>query len=145
MVSVIQRVTSALVKINGESIACIDTGVLALVAIERGDDEASARRLAKKLLNYRIFPDPNGKMNLNVSAADGEVLLVPQFTLAANTKSGNRASFSTAAAPEEGQRLFALFVEEVKKFHNPISLGRFGADMQIHLINDGPVTFILKT
>jgi len=119
-------------------------GILAFIGVERGDDAAQAARLAQRILGYRIFADAQGKMNLNVAAIQGGVLLVPQFTLAADTHQGTRASFTPAAPPEQGQRLFETLVEHIKLQHAPVATGVFGADMQVHLINDGPVTFWLR-
>jgi D-tyrosyl-tRNA(Tyr) deacylase len=143
LIALIQRVTEARVEVDGKTIASIDRGILALVGVERGDGEAEAARLAEKVLGYRIFPDADGKMNLSLLDISGELLAVPQFTLAADTKKGTRAGFSTAASPEEGARLFLLFwkkTAEKAKTH----AGRFGADMKVSLVNDGPVTFWLQ-
>lgn len=144
MISVIQRVAQAEVRVGGSCVGKIGRGILALVAVERGDAEAQAERLAERILGYRIFPDDEGKMNLSLADIGGELLLVSQFTLAADTRKGTRPSFTPAAAPEEGRRLFDYFVEAVKKRHSSIATGQFGADMQVALINDGPVTFTLR-
>lgn len=129
--------------VAGEQLAAIGPGLLALVAVERGDGEAEARRLAERLVGYRVFADGQGKMNLSLADVRGELLAVPQFTLAADTDSGLRPSFSAAASPAEGRRLFDLFVslagEEIA-----VKTGRFGAHMQVSLVNDGPVTFRLQ-
>lgn len=125
-------------------IGAIGPGLLALVAVERGDTEAEARRLAERLLDYRIFSDPAGKMNLSVRETGGGVLLVSQFTLAADTSRGLRPSFTPAADPDSGRRLFDRLVEEVRRRHRPVATGRFGASMQVELVNDGPVTFSLR-
>ncbi|WP_077731216.1 D-aminoacyl-tRNA deacylase [Methylocaldum sp. 14B] len=144
MIAVIQRVTRAEVTVAGESVGKIDRGILALIAIERGDTEAQADRLAERILGYRIFGDAEDKMNLNVTDVSGGVLLVSQFTLAADTRKGMRPSFTPAADPETGKRLFDYFVEKVRARHSPVETGRFGANMQIELVNDGPVTFTLN-
>lgn len=144
VIAVIQRVTRAEVTVAGESVGKIDRGILALIAIERGDTEAQAVRLAERILGYRIFGDAEDKMNLNVTDVSGGVLLVSQFTLAADTRKGMRPSFTPAADPETGKRLFDYFVEKVRTRHSPVETGRFGANMQIELVNDGPVTFTLN-
>ncbi len=144
VIAVIQRVTRAEVTVAGESVGKIDRGILALIAIERGDTEAQADRLAERILGYRIFGDAEDKMNLNVTDVSGGVLLVSQFTLAADTRKGMRPSFTPAADPETGKRLFDYFVEKVRARHSPVETGRFGANMQIELVNDGPVTFTLN-
>ncbi|MGX2031775.1 D-aminoacyl-tRNA deacylase [Methylocaldum gracile] len=144
MIAVIQRVTRAEVTVAGESVGKIDRGILALIAIEKGDTEAQAVRLAERILGYRIFGDAEDKMNLNVTDVSGGVLLVSQFTLAADTRKGMRPSFTPAADPETGKRLFDYFVEKVRARHSPVETGRFGANMQIELVNDGPVTFTLN-
>lgn len=122
----------------------IGRGILALVAVERGDGEAQAARLAERVLGYRIFPDADDKMNLALAQAGGGLLAVPQFTLAADTTKGARPSFTTAAPPEEGARLFERFVALARARHAPVECGRFGAEMRVHLVNDGPVTFWLR-
>ncbi len=139
MIALIQRVTSASVAVGGETIASIGAGILALVGVERGDGEAEVQRLAEKVLGYRIFADAAGKMNLSLRDTGGELLAVPQFTLVADTNSGTRPSFSTGASPAEGEKMFLLFLEKTKA-----RAGRFGADMQVSLVNDGPVTFWLQ-
>lgn len=144
MIALIQRVTQASVNVEGAAVGAIGRGILTLVAVEKGDTEKEARRLAEKLLAYRIFPDAEGKMNLSVQDIGGELLLVSQFTLAADTRSGSRPSFTPAAAPDDGRRLFDYFVEQVSRRHPRIATGRFGADMQVALVNDGPVTFSLR-
>ena len=138
-----QRVAEAKVAVGGHTVGAIGRGILALVGVERGDGEAEARRLAERVGGYRIFPDAHGKMNLSLQDAGGELLAVPQFTLAADTASGLRPSFSSAAAPEEGQRLFARFAECAAQALR-VRTGRFGADMKVSLVNDGPVTFWLQ-
>ena len=130
--------------IGGESVGAIGRGILALVGVERGDSEVQVDRLVERVLGYRIFPDAEGKMNLSLLDIKGELLAVPQFTLAADTKSGTRPGFSSAATPQEGKRLFEFLVG---KMHPKVKVqtGRFGADMQVSLVNDGPVTFWLRT
>ena len=136
--------TSASVEVDGKIIGTIGRGILALVGVEREDTEAQAERLVERVLGYRIFPDAEGKMNLSLLDIKGELLAVPQFTLAADTKSGTRPGFSSAATPQEGKRLFEFLVG---KMHPKVKVqtGRFGADMQVSLVNDGPVTFWLRT
>jgi D-tyrosyl-tRNA(Tyr) deacylase len=131
--------------VDGRPVGAIGRGLLVLVGVQRGDDEARADRLLQRLLGYRVFPDPEGRMNLSVRAIDGGLLLVPQFTLAADTKKGTRAGFITAAPPDEGRRLFDYLVTEARAAHTPVATGEFGADMQVQLINDGPVTFWLQS
>jgi len=143
VIALVQRVTEAKVAVGGETVGAIGRGILALIGVERGDGEAEAQRLADKVLAYRIFPDAAGKMNLSIVDIGGELLAVPQFTLAADTNSGTRASFSAAAAPADAERLFAYLVEILKKKIRTAT-GRFGADMQVSLVNDGPVTFWLQ-
>ena len=148
MIALLQRVTMARVEVAGaagpETIGAIERGLLALIGIERGDGEREAERLIERVLGYRMFSDAAGKMNLSVTDIAGGVLLVPQFTLAADTDQGLRASFTPAAAAAEGQRLFdhALAVARVR--YGTVACGRFGADMQVQLVNDGPVTFWLQ-
>ena len=139
-----QRVTVARVEVAGELVGAIERGVLALVGVERGDSEAEAARLAERVVAYRIFPDAEGRMNLSLADIGGELLAVPQFTLAADTKKGMRAGFSTAAAPGEGERLFGRFVALACDRLATVRSGRFGAHMQVSLVNDGPVTFWLQ-
>jgi D-tyrosyl-tRNA(Tyr) deacylase len=143
VIALVQRVTEADVSVSGQSVGAIGRGILALIGVERGDGEAEAQRLADKVLAYRIFPDAAGKMNLSLSDIGGELLAVPQFTLAADTNSGTRASFSAAAAPPDAERLFSYFVEILKPKLR-VATGRFGADMKVSLVNDGPVTFWLQ-
>jgi D-tyrosyl-tRNA(Tyr) deacylase len=145
MIGLIQRVTEAAVRVDGQVVGAIPRGILTLVGIRRGDDEAAADRLLERLLGYRVFPDDQGRMNRSVRDIGGGLLLVPQFTLAADTHKGTRAGFSAAAAPEEARRLFAYLVERAGAAHGPVAAGIFGADMQVSLINDGPVTFWLET
>lgn len=144
MIALIQRVTQASVAVEGHVVGEIAQGVLALVGVERGDGEGEAARLAERVLGYRIFSDAAGKMNLSLMDVGGGLLAVPQFTLVADTNSGTRPSFSSAAAPETGKALFLKFVEKAKALHPSVETGRFGAPMQVSLVNDGPVTFRLQ-
>lgn len=144
MISLIQRVTRAAVSVSGQSVGSIGPGLLALVAVQRGDGPAQARRMAERLTCYRVFPDGNGRMNLDVKQARGGILLVPQFTLAADTRSGNRPSLGRAADPDTGSELFDALVAEVRKRWEAVATGRFGAEMAVELVNDGPVTFWLE-
>ncbi|HTO18432.1 MAG TPA: D-aminoacyl-tRNA deacylase [Pseudomonas sp.] len=145
MKALIQRVRAARVEVAGEVVGAIDQGLLALVGVEPHDTPASADKLLHKLLNYRVFADAEGKMNRSLTDVDGGLLLVSQFTLAADTKSGLRPSFSTAAPPALGEQLFDDLLAKARARHDQVASGRFGADMQVHLINDGPVTFLLET
>ena len=145
MIALIQRVTEARVVVEGTVIGEIGAGILALVAVERGDDAVQAVRLAGKVAAYRIFGDAEGRMNLGLAQTGGGLLAVPQFTLAADTRKGLRPGFSAAADPADGERLFDCFVDAAKVNLTHVAVGRFGADMQVHLVNDGPVTFFLKT
>ena len=144
MIALVQRVSEARVEIEGKSVGAIGRGILALVGVERGDAQAQAERLVEKELGYRIFPDEAGRMNLSLLDIKGELLAVPQFTLAADTRKGTRAGFSTAASPDEGMRLFDLFVDQARKKIPQTKTGQFGADMKVGLVNDGPVTFWLR-
>ena len=144
MMSVIQRVRSARVEVNGQTIGAIDQGLLVLVCAERGDTEAEADKLLAKLLKLRIFSDEAGKMNQSVQDVAGGLLLVSQFTLAADTKGGNRPSFTGAAAPDEGRRLYDYVVANARKLHPVVQTGEFAADMPVHLVNDGPVTIPMR-
>ncbi|HLX80972.1 MAG TPA: D-aminoacyl-tRNA deacylase [Burkholderiales bacterium] len=144
MIALIQRVTEARVEVDGKVIGAIGRGILALVGVERGDAEAQAERLVERVLGYRIFPDAEGKMNLSLADIEGELLAVPQFTLAADTKKGARPGFSSAAPPQAGERLFGHFCEMAEK-NIVLKTGKFGADMKVSLVNDGPVTFWLQT
>ena len=143
MIALIQRVSNAAVHIEGIEVAAIGKGILALIGVERGDGEAEAQRLAERVLAYRIFADAQDKMNLSLKDVGGELLAVPQFTLAADTASGLRPSFSSAAAPAEGEPLFIKFTEKAAQTVH-VAAGRFGADMKVSLVNDGPVTFWLR-
>ncbi len=144
MIGLLQRVTWAAVTVAGETIAAIDAGLLVLVGVERGDGETQAERLAERLLNYRVFADAAGKMNLALRDTGGGLLLVPQFTLAADTSRGNRPGFSSAAEPQRGRQLFDHLVATAQAQHYAVQTGRFGADMQVSLCNDGPVTIHLR-
>jgi D-tyrosyl-tRNA(Tyr) deacylase len=144
VIALLQRVGYARVRVGDETIGAIDSGVLALVGVERGDTDRQADRLLERLLGYRVFPDDDGKMNRSLCDINGGLLLVPQFTLAADTRSGTRASFTTAAEPDQGRRLFDYFVTQAQAAYAHVALGRFGAHMQVELCNDGPVTFWLR-
>ena len=145
MLSLIQRVTRASVEVEGRVVGEIGDGLLALVGVEPGDGPTQVQRMAQKLLGYRIFADDDGKMNRSVTDTGGGLLLVSQFTLAADTRSGMRPSFSTAAPPAEAERGFDRLLELCRQMHVPgVETGRFGAHMVISLVNDGPVTFLLR-
>ena len=144
MKALIQRVSHASVTVSGSVIGEINQGILAFIGVEKGDDEARADRLLDKLLRYRVFADDEGKMNLSVADIGGGVLLVSQFTLAADTRKGLRPSFSSAAPPAEGQRLYDYVCAQAKARHSQVATGEFGADMKVALLNDGPVTFLLE-
>ena len=144
MIALIQRVRRAHVEADGEVIGRIDAGLLALVAVQPDDGEAQAQRLLQRVLGYRVFGDAAGRMNRSLAETGGGLLLVSQFTLAADTRKGMRASFTTAAPPVLAERLFAHLLEQARARHAPVAGGRFGADMQVHLVNDGPVTFWLE-
>ena len=144
MLSLIQRVAHARVEVAGQTVGEIGAGLLALVCAEPGDTEAECDRLLARLLKLRIFSDAAGKMNLSLQDVAGGLLLVSQFTLAADTRSGNRPGFSGAAKPDVGQRLFEHLVRGAQAAHPQVASGRFGADMQVHLVNDGPVTIPLR-
>jgi D-aminoacyl-tRNA deacylase len=143
MFALIQRVARAHVEVEGRTVGAIDRGILALVGMEATDGSQTATRLLEKVLSYRIFPDEAGKMNLSLQQIAGGLLLVPQFTLAADTRKGNRPSFSSAAPPERALALFEGLLAAARAAHGPVQGGVFGADMQVHLVNDGPVTFNL--
>ncbi|BCD85202.1 D-aminoacyl-tRNA deacylase [Pseudomonas solani] len=145
MKGLLQRVSAARVDVAGETIGAIDQGLLVLVGVEPQDSQASADKLLHKLLNYRVFADAEGKTNLSLGAVGGGLLLVSQFTLAADTRSGLRPSFSSAAPPALGEELFDYLVAQARLKHPQVATGRFGADMQVHLVNDGPVTFLLES
>ena len=145
MISIIQRVTTAKVTVNNQDIGKIDTGIMALVAVEKEDTQKDVERLLERILNYRIFADSNERMNLSLRDINGGLLLVPQFTLAADTQKGNRPSFTSAAPPEKGRQLFEYLQHLAKSTYPNVQSGQFGADMQVSLINNGPVTFTLRT
>ena len=144
MKSVIQRVSQAQVRVGGEVIGEIGTGLLVLLCAERGDAQAQADKLLTKILKLRIFSDDDSKMNRSVQDVAGGLLIVSQFTLAADVSGGNRPSFTGAAAPDEGRRLYDYFVARARTLHPIVQTGRFAADMQVHLVNDGPVTIPLR-
>lgn len=144
MIALLQRVTQASVSVEGQEIGRIQKGLMVLVCAERDDTEKEAQALLTKLLMYRVFSDAAGKMNLNLEQAGGALLLVPQFTLAADTRSGTRPSFTPAAPPDVAKKLFDYFVANARDAHAIVETGRFGADMQVSLTNDGPVTFWLQ-
>ena len=144
MIALIQRVNEASVTVDGTTVATIGHGLLALIGIEKTDTAAQAARLQQKLLNYRVFADADGKMNLNVIDAAGELLLVSQFTLAANTTKGNRPGFDPAMPPDVAEAMFARFCADVQREYPRVQSGVFGAHMQVALVNDGPVTFWLQ-
>lgn len=145
MIALIQRVTEAAVHVGGERVGAIGPGLLALVAVEPGDDEARIQRMAERLLGYRVFGDAEGKMNLSLADTGGGLLLVSQFTLAADTRKGMRPSFTSAAPPDAGRRGFERLVALCRERHRPVETGRFGAHMVVSLVNDGPVTFRLES
>lgn len=144
MIGLLQRVLRASITGAGQPIARIGPGLLVLVGVERGDSRTGAERLAERLLGYRVFGDENGRMNLSLRDVDGELLLVPQFTLVADTRHGNRPGFETAAPPEEGQRLFEHLLRVARVQWPRVQAGVFGATMEVELINSGPVTFSLR-
>ncbi|MFZ9238036.1 MAG: D-aminoacyl-tRNA deacylase [Burkholderiaceae bacterium] len=144
MIGLLQRVSEASVRVDDAIVGRIDQGLLVLLCAERGDTRKEADALLNKLLTYRVFSDAEGKMNLNVSQVNGGLLLVPQFTLAADTRSGTRPSFTPAAPPTVANELFDYTVQRARQAHPQVETGRFGADMKVALINDGPVTFWLR-
>lgn len=144
MIGLLQRVSEASVTVDGEVIGAIGPGLMVLVCAERGDTAREADLLLAKLLSYRVFADDAGKMNRSVRDVGGGLLLVPQFTLAADTRSGTRPSFTPAASPQDGLRLFTHFIDSAREKHGKIETGKFGADMKVALVNDGPVTFWLQ-
>ncbi|MDO9169138.1 MAG: D-aminoacyl-tRNA deacylase [Methylobacter sp.] len=145
MITLIQRVTTATVTVNHQQIGKIDTGIMALVAVEKEDTQKDAQRLLERILNYRIFADSDDRMNLSLRDINGGLLLVPQFTLAADTQTGNRPRFISAAPPEKGKELFDYLQQLAKQLYPTVEFGQFGADMQVSLVNNGPVTFTLRT
>ncbi|MEP0355458.1 MAG: D-aminoacyl-tRNA deacylase [Paraglaciecola sp.] len=144
MIALIQRVKHAKVEVNCEVVGEIGPGSLVLLGVEKNDDQTKADKLSQKVLNYRIFSDENDKMNLNIQQVKGELLIVSQFTLVADTKSGNRPSFSKGATPEKGLEYYNYFVKKCRQSNVKCETGKFGADMQVSLVNDGPVTFQLQ-
>ena len=145
MIGLLQRVSRAGVSVAGREVGRIGPGLLVLVGVEKGDGEAQAERLLERLLGYRVFPDAAGKMNRSLADVGGGLLLVSQFTLAADTHKGTRASFSSAAPPDEGRRLFDYLVAQARVRHPIVATGEYGAHMEVALVNDGPVTFWLET
>lgn len=144
MIALLQRVEHARVEVDGAVVGEIGNGLLVFLCAERGDRDREGKRLLAKLLSYRVFPDDAGRMNRSLADLRAGLLLVPQFTLAADTRSGTRPSFTPAAAPDEGRRLYDDFVERARAAHSPVETGIFGAYMKVHLVNDGPVTFWLQ-
>ena len=144
MIGLLQRVTEARVEVGGNLIGAIGPGLLVLVCAQRGDTNAQAERLVERLLDFRMFSDDHGRMNLSLRDMDGALLLVPQFTLAADTRRGTRPSFTPAAPPEDGRRLFEHLLACARASHSPVASGEFGTHMRVSLINDGPVTFWLE-
>ncbi len=144
MITVLQRVSEAWVSVDDVEIARIDQGLMVLVGIQRDDTEDVVVKMAKKLISYRVFSDDNGKMNLSLQQIKGGLLLVPQFTLAAQTNKGMRPGFSAAASPQKGQELFDMFVKQCGIMYDSVCQGEFGADMDVGLVNDGPVTFVFN-
>ncbi len=144
MIGLLQRVSSARVDIGPHTVGAIGAGLMVLIGVERGDTERTGDRLVERLVGYRVFPDDHGKMNLSVADVGAGLLLVPQFTLPADTRKGARPSLSSAAPPDEGQRLFEHVVRRARALHPLVETGRFGAHMQVSLTNDGPVTFTLR-
>jgi len=145
MIALLQRVAHCEVRVESQVVGAIGRGVLALIGVRREDDISAADRLLERLLTYRVFPDTQGKMNQSLRDIQGGLLLVPQFTLAADTHKGTRAGFSTAAPPDEARRLFTYLLERAQAGHPTVAAGVFGANMQVSLLNDGPVTFWLET
>jgi D-tyrosyl-tRNA(Tyr) deacylase len=143
LITLLQRVSKARVDVSNENIAQIHQGILVLVGVQSEDDESTARNFVDRLINYRVFSDAQGKMNLSLVDIEGGLLLVPQFTLAANTRKGRRPSFTSAANPQHGKQIFECMVAYAVASHHEVACGSFGADMQVHLVNDGPVSFIL--
>ncbi|MBL4680928.1 MAG: D-tyrosyl-tRNA(Tyr) deacylase [Pseudomonadales bacterium] len=144
MLGLIQRVSSASVVVDGQIIGAIDQGILLMLGVQKTDDESLIEKLVKKVFAYRIFGDEKGHMNLSLTDVNGGLLIVPQFTIAASTKKGLRPSFSSAAAPEIAKKIYDQFVAEARLAHPNVATGKFGADMKVSLLNDGPVTFMLE-
>lgn len=145
MKALLQRVSTARVEVSEETVGSIGRGLLVLVGVEPQDDQQAADKMLKRLLDYRVFNDPQGRMNLSLRDVGGGLLLVSQFTLAADTHKGRRPGFSTAASPEHAAALYDYMLGRAVSLHQPVASGRFGADMQVHLVNDGPVTFLLES
>jgi D-aminoacyl-tRNA deacylase len=145
MIALVQRVRYASVSVEGEVLGRIGPGVLALIGVQKDDTASRADRLLQRILGYRMFGDADGRMNLSLTDTAGGLLLVPQFTLAADTRKGARPSFSSAAPPDLGERLFDHLLQQARQMHPDVASGRFGADMQVELLNDGPVTFWLQS
>ncbi len=145
MKALLQRVSSAAVSVDGEQVGAIGAGLLVLLGLDKGDDQAAAGKMLDRLLAYRIFPDEAGRMNRSVADIDGGVLLVSQFTLSADTRKGLRPSFSSALPPADAQALYEYTLEVLRRRHPEVAAGVFGADMQVSLVNDGPVTFLLES
>lgn len=145
MLALLQRVKNAKVEVDDELVGAIGSGLLVFLGVERDDGIAEADRLLRKVLAYRVFSDAEGKMNLSVQDAGGGVLIVSQFTLAADTQKGLRPGFSSAKPPAEAEQLYGYFLQQARVLHGPVANGRFGADMQVSLTNDGPVTFLLHS
>lgn len=145
MIGLIQRVSSAKVEVGGQTVGRIEGGLLVLLGVEKDDSEAKAKRLAERIASYRIFSDEDGRMNLNLKQVSGALLVVSQFTLVADTKKGTRPGFSRGATPEHGNRMYEYFIRQCKELEVHVETGIFGADMQVSLVNDGPVTFQLET
>jgi D-tyrosyl-tRNA(Tyr) deacylase len=141
MIAVIQRVTNAAVEVNGNTVGSIDKGILLLLGVEKTDSQTEIEKLARKVFNYRIFNDEQGKMNKSLLDIGGELLVVSQFTLVAQTDKGNRPGFSLGASPEHGKKIYENFISHVTEHYRACESGEFGADMQVSLLNDGPVTF----
>ena len=144
MIGLLQRVSKASVTVNNEIIGSIDRGLLVFFAVHRDDDEKKIARMVDKILSYRVFPDSNNRMNLNIKDVSGELLIIPQFTLAADTDKGTRANFTKAAPPEKALEFFNKFIDQCKQSQPAVACGKFAADMKVSLINDGPVTFWLE-
>lgn len=144
MIALLQRVLESKVVVEGKTIGAIDQGLMVLLGVEKNDGQVIADKLLQRILKYRVFSDAEDKMNLSLQDVNGGLLLVPQFTLAADTRTGLRPSFSSAAPPQQGKELFEYLVEQAEAQYNNVESGQFGADMKVHLINDGPVTFQLK-
>lgn len=145
MIALLQRVLESKVVVEGQTLGQIDQGLTVLVGVQKGDTQAKADKLLDRLLHYRVFADENDKMNLDLQQVQGGLLLIPQFTLAANTQKGRRPSFDTSAPPAQAEALFNYFVEQAKARYALVETGQFGADMKVHILNDGPVTFWLET